>query len=223
MRVLVVEDNIALAKTMKSGLEGYSFQVDVCHMGLDGEELASINDYDVILLDLNLPDVDGLEVLNMLRESTNNTPIIIISARDGLTDRTKGLNLGADDYITKPFELVELNARINAVVRRYYGRSSSSVKVGNLELDSLSRTVVYADTRIDLKPKEFDILEFIIMKHPEVVSTEAIAEHVYDETFDPFSSVLRVHMARIRKKLNEVSEHDLLITIRGKGYQLCED
>lgn len=223
MRVLVVEDNIALAKTMKSGLEVYSFQVDVCHMGLDGEELASINDYDVILLDLNLPDVDGLEVLNMLRESTNNTPIIIISARDGLTDRTKGLNLGADDYITKPFELVELNARINAVVRRYYGRSSSSVKVGNLELDSLSRTVVYADTRIDLKPKEFDILEFIIMKHPEVVSTEAIAEHVYDETFDPFSSVLRVHMARIRKKLNEVSEHDLLITIRGKGYQLCED
>lgn len=203
MRVLVVEDNRELALSIKKGLEQENISVDLAYDGEAGEEKAFVNAYDGILLDLNLPRKDGLAVLQSLRASAVESPVIIITARDEIEERAKGLDFGADDYLVKPFELLELNARLRAVVRRYHGRSLPQVKVGALTVDPVCRRVDYQQKEILLKPKEFDILLCIAQRYPAVVSSEEISEHVYDENYDPFSSVLRVHLARLKKKLSE--------------------
>lgn len=222
MRILIIEDNRELALSVQKGLEREKFVVDLALSGLAGEEKAYVNTYDAILLDLNLPDKDGLSILNFLRNSNIDSPIIIITARDEIEERAKGLDFGADDYLVKPFELLELVARIRAVIRRFHGRSSPHIKIGQLTIDPVKRFVSYSGKEVILKPKEFDILLCIAQSYPAVVSTEEIAEHVYDENFDPFSSVLRVHLARLKKQLAQVSDKELLKTIRAKGYQLCE-
>ena len=221
MRLLVIEDNIELANSMKKGLENMNFKVDVSSTGEDGEEKASVNEYDVILLDLNLPDIDGIEVLKCLRKRSVNIPIIIITARDDVSDLAIGLDNGADDYITKPFQLLEVRARIHAVIRRFHGRTNPIINIGKLKLNPINRTVYIDDKEVVLAIKEFDILEYICYKHPAVVSSEEIVEHVYDENFDPFSSVLRVHISRLKNKLRNVHGEEILINIRGKGYFLC--
>ncbi|EGP5585279.1 response regulator transcription factor [Enterococcus faecium] len=221
MRVLVVEDNRELVLSVKKGLEQENISVDVAYDGESGEEKAFINSYDGILLDLNLPKKDGLSVLQSLRAEEVESPVIIITARDEIEERAKGLDFGADDYLVKPFELLELKARIRAVIRRYHGRALPHISIGALKIDPLGRRVSYQKTEVVLKPKEFDILLCIAQRHPAVVSSEEISEHVYDEDFDPFSSVLRVHLARLKKKLAEAAEKEVLKTIRAKGYQLC--
>ena len=221
MRVLVVEDNRELALSVKKGLEQENISVDVAYDGELGEEKAFINSYDGILLDLNLPKKDGLSVLQSLRAEEVESPVIIITARDEIEERAKGLDFGVDDYLVKPFELLELKARIRAVIRRYHGRALPQISIGALKIDPLGRRVSYQKTEVVLKPKEFDILLCIAQRHPAVVSSEEISEHVYDEDFDPFSSVLRVHLARLKKKLAEAAEKEVLKTIRAKGYQLC--
>ncbi|MBO0472311.1 hypothetical protein IGL98_002917 [Enterococcus sp. DIV0840] len=222
MRILIIEDNRELALSVQKGLEREKFLVDLAFSGLEGEEKAYVNNYDAILLDLNLPDKDGLSILNFLRDSDIGTPIIITTARDEIEERAKGLDFGADDYLVKPFELLELVARIRAVIRRFHGRTSPHIQINQLMIDPVKRFVRYRETEIVLKPKEFDILLCIAQQYPAVVSTEMIAEHVYDENFDPFSSVLRVHIARLKKQLAQASGKELLKTIRAKGYQLCE-
>ena len=222
MRVLVVEDNRELALSVKKGLEQENISVDVAYDGELGEEKAFINSYDGILLDLNLPKKDGLSVLQSLRAEEVESPVIIITARDEIEERAKGLDFGADDYLVKPFELLELKARIRAVIRRYHGRALPQISIGALKIDPLGRRVSYQKTEVVLKPKEFDILLCIAQRYPAVVSSEEISEHVYDEDFDPFSSVLRVHLARLKKKLAEAAEKEVLKTIRAKGYQLCD-
>lgn len=222
MRILIIEDNIKLSNSIKNGLEKMGFYVDVSNTGLDGEEKAYVNSYDVILLDLNLPDKDGLEILKFLRKSDIYTPVIIITARDEVEERAYGLDLGADDYIAKPFRLLELRARIQAVIRRFHGRTSPEIIIGSLRINPLNRSVSYGNIPLVLKAKEFDILEYIASCHPAVVSSEEIAEHVYSEDYDPFSSVLRVHIARLKKALLTASGKDIITTIRGKGYYLCE-
>ena len=222
MRVLVVEDNRELALSVKKGLEQENISVDVAYDGELGEEKAFINSYDGILLDLNLPKKDGLSVLQSLRAEEVESPVIIITARDEIEERAKGLDFGADDYLVKPFELLELKARIRAVIRRYHGRALPQISIGALKIDPLGRRVSYQKTEVVLKPKELDILLCIAQRHPAVVSSEEISEHVYDEDFDPFSSVLRVHLARLKKKLAEAAEKEVLKTIRAKGYQLCD-
>lgn len=220
MRLLIIEDNKDLVKSMRLGLN--DFQIDACHDGLEGEVMAITNEYDAIVLDLNLPSKDGIDILKALRMEGLGVPIIILSARGALKERMLGLDLGADDYLTKPFEIAELHSRLHALIRRSYGKAESILNVCGLSMNPLSRTVSYDGVPIDLKPKEFDILECIMLRHPEVVSSEMIAEHVYDDSFDPFSSVLRVHIARLRKQLNDVSGKDFLMNIRGKGYFLWE-
>ncbi|EOA3033617.1 response regulator transcription factor [Enterococcus faecium] len=200
MRVLVVEDNRELVLSVKKGLEQENISVDVAYDGESGEEKAFINSYDGILLDLNLPKKDGLSVLQSLRAEEVESPVIIITARDEIEERAKGLDFGADDYLVKPFELLELKARIRAVIRRYHGRALPQISIGALKIDPLGRRVSYQKTEVVLKPKEFDILLCIAQRHPAVVSSEEISEHVYDEDFDPFSSVLRVHLARLKKE-----------------------
>ncbi|WP_261780688.1 response regulator transcription factor [Clostridium botulinum] len=200
MRLLIIEDNIELANSMKMGLEKMGFHIDVSNTGSDGEEKASINEYDVILLDLNLPDIDGIEILNYLRSESIETPVIIVTARDEVEQLAFGLDNGADDYITKPFKLLELRARIHAIIRRFHGRTNPIINIGKLQLNPITRTVEIENKPVALASKEFDILEYICYRHPAVVSSEEIAEHIYDENFDPFSSVLRVHIARLKKK-----------------------
>ena len=223
MRLLIIEDDIQLAHVMKEGLTKRGFTVDIANTGIDGEEKALVNGYDAILLDLNLPDKDGLDILTFLREQGLQTPIVIISARHAVAQRALGLNSGADDYITKPFDFVELEARIQAVIRRSYGRTKNEIIIGRTLIDPNKRKVSVEGIEINLSAKEFDILEYLARRHPDVVSSEDIVEHVYDEYFDPFSSVLRVHIANLRKKLTAVSGEGLLITIKGKGYRLCVD
>lgn len=221
MRLLVIEDNIELSKSMKKGLENMNFKVDISNTGEEGEEKASINEYDVILLDLNLPDTDGIEVLKYLRKKSIDTPIIIITARDNVLDLAIGLDNGADDYITKPFQLLEVRARIHAVIRRFHGRTNPIINIGTLKLNPVNRTVYIDEKEVILAIKEFDILEYICYKHPAVVSSEEIVEHVYDENFDPFSSVLRVHISRLKNKLKNIQGKEVLVNVRGKGYCLC--
>ncbi|MFL1469438.1 response regulator transcription factor [Paraclostridium bifermentans] len=221
MRLLVIEDNIELSNSMKKGLENMNFKVDISNTGEEGEEKASINEYDVILLDLNLPDTDGIEVLKYLRKKSIETPIIIITARDNVSDLAIGLDNGADDYITKPFQLLEVRARIHAVIRRFHGRTNPIINIGTLKLNPVNRTVYIDEKEVILAIKEFDILEYICYKHPAVVSSEEIVEHVYDENFDPFSSVLRVHISRLKNKLKNIQGQEVLVNVRGKGYCLC--
>lgn len=221
MKLLMIEDNTAFSKALQTALSAYGFSVDLAANGTLGEEKAFIHEYDVILLDLNLPDMDGLQVLQAIR-SHQDTPVLILSARDRVKDKASGLDIGADDYLAKPFEIEELRSRIHALIRRSHGRSHPMIQIGQLLIDPLSRKASYAGTAIAVTIKEFDILEYLATMSPKVVSSEELSEHLYDENFDPFSSVLRVHLARLKKKLAEAAGEELLINIRGKGYQLCQ-
>lgn len=223
MRVLIIEDHKELSDSVREHLLIENYQVDVAYEGIIGEEKAFVNEYDVILLDLNLPDKDGIDILKFLRSEGIETPIVIMTARDALDERTLGLDAGADDYIGKPFQLKELSARMRAVIRRYYGRSQPLITIGSLTINPASRQAKWNQDLIPLNVKEFDILEYLAMRHPSVVSSEEIAEHIYDEDFDPFSSILRVHFTRLRKKLEKTCGKDILVNIRGKGYYICVD
>lgn len=223
MRVLIIEDHKELSDSVREHLLIENYQVDVAYEGIIGEEKAFVNEYDVILLDLNLPDKDGIDILKFLRSEGIETPIVIMTARDALDERTMGLDSGADDYIGKPFQLKELSARMRAVIRRYYGRSQPLITIGSLSINPASRQARWNQDLIPLNVKEFDILEYLAMRHPSVVSSEEIAEHIYDEDFDPFSSILRVHFTRLRKKLEKTCGKDILVNIRGKGYYICVD
>lgn len=222
MRILMIEDNTELALSVKEGLENIGFHVDTAYTGEDGEAKADINEYDCLLLDLNLPDKDGLLILKTLRDAGKDVPVIIMTARDEIEERAHGLDLGADDYVTKPFHLVELRARIQAAIRRYYGKTNPILNIGDLAVNPLTREASVRGQPVELLAKEFDILEYLAEKHPAVVSAEELVEHVYDEEFDPFSSVLRVHISRLRKKLTQAAGRELIQTMRGKGYYLCE-
>lgn len=221
MRLLMIEDNRALAESVRRGLEKEGFAVDAVYTGADGEEMAQVNRYDVILLDLNLPDGDGIEILKSLRNRSDETPVIIATARDRVDQRALGLDFGADDYVTKPYELLELRARIRAVIRRYHGRTNPNIRIGELLVNPASRRAEWQGRVLELATKEFDVLEYLASCYPSVVSSEEIGEHIYNDSYDPFSSVLRVHIARLKNKLNTAAGYELMKTVRGKGYQLC--
>ena len=221
MRLLIIEDNRALADSVRRGLEKEGFAVDLAYTGEDGGEMAFVNQYDVILLDLNLPDQDGIELLKSLRADGNETPVIIASARDRVDQRALGLDFGADDYVTKPYELLELRARIQAVIRRFHGKTSPVIHIGGLLVNPATRQAEWNRIPLELATKEFDVLELLAVCYPAVVSSEEIGEHIYDDSYDPFSSVLRVHIARLKSKLNTAAGYELMKTVRRKGYQLC--
>lgn len=223
MRLLIIEDDRQLTGEMKTGLERQGFTIDIANTGLEGEEKACVTDYDAVLLDLNLPDKDGLDILVFLRNNGRNMPVLIVSARETVQERSVGLDLGADDYIVKPFDFIELASRIRAVVRRFYGRTSPRITIGSLSVDPAACTAAWENETIPLSVKEFDILLYLAECHPKVVSSEEIIEHTYNEEFDLFSSVLRVHISNLRKKLRAASGQNLLITVKGKGYYLWKN
>ena len=222
MRVLVVEDEIKLAEYLRKGLSESGYVVDVAHDGIDGKHLALHGEYDLIVLDVMLPGIDGFGVLKALRES-RNTAVLMLTARDSVEDRVKGLQDGADDYLVKPFAFSELLARLNALTRRGTRPSSddaTTLRLGTLELDLHKRKASRDGKRLDLTSKEFILLTLFLRRQGEVLSRTVLAEQVWDMNFDGDTNAVEVAIRRLRAKLDDPFEHKLLRTVRGMGYVL---
>jgi len=223
MKALVIEDEPSVAGFVKKGLREAAFTVDVAQNGVDGAHLARDESYDVIVLDLMLPDKDGFTLLRELRASAVTTPVICLTARDELGDKIKGLDLGADDYLAKPFSFAELLARIRALLRRAPTLAPSTIVVGDLSVDLVGRSVTRAGKRIDLSPNEFALLAYLVRNADCVLSRTMILDHVWDMNQDPMTNVIDVHINRLRKKIDAGFAAPLIHTVRGVGYVLREN
>lgn len=220
MRILVVEDDPKIGAVVRQALQEEAYAVDLALDGECAEELAYVNDYDAIVLDIMLPRKDGLEVCRALRESGNVTPVLMLTARDGLQDRVAGLDSGADDYLVKPFHVEELLARVRALLRRQAPMKSPRLVIGDLVVDTATRSVSRSGTAIELTNTEYAILEYM-SRHPgEVISRRQLMEHVWDENYDGLSNIIDVYIRRLRGKIDEGQDTRLLETIRGAGYRL---
>jgi DNA-binding response OmpR family regulator len=220
MRLLVVEDEHKLAGVLKRGLEEHGYAVDVAYDGEDGLALATVTPYDLIVLDVMLPKLDGFAVCRELRAQHSPTPVLMLTARDAVDDRVSGLDTGADDYLTKPFAFRELLARIRALLRRESRSKDPVLRVADLEVDTVSHEVRRAGKLVDLSSKEYAILEYFVRNPNRVLTRTQIAEHVWDYDFVSMSNVIDVYIGYLRRKLGDDAEPRLLRTIRGTGYQL---
>jgi len=223
MRVLIVEDEARLARNIAKALqETSSYAVDISTDGEDGRHQALSNPYDLIILDLMLPKVGGLEILASLRREGNRVPVLILTARDTTQDIIRGLDSGSDDYMTKPFNMGEFLARCKALVRRSYDRPDPVVRIGELSVDTSSRIVTLRGRRISLRAMEYRLLEYLALRAGQIVSKAEILEHLYDFNAETFSNVIEVHISALRKKLDSGSPGVLIRTIRGQGYVIEE-
>ena len=223
MRVLVVEDEVKMAALLQRGLREEGYAVDVASDGSEALWLATENGYDAIVLDVMLPDVDGFEVCRKLREAGRWSPVLMLTARDGVPDRVAGLDAGADDYLTKPFSFAELLARLRALVRRGAPERPAVLRVGDLVLDPATRRVARNGTPVELTAREFALLEFF-MRHPgEVLSRTRLIEHVWDFAFEGDSNVVDVYVRYLREKIDRPFARDSIETVRGAGYRLREE
>jgi two-component system, OmpR family, copper resistance phosphate regulon response regulator CusR len=226
MRLLVVEDEVKLAQYLHKGLSESGHVVDLAHDGIEGRRLATGGDYDLVLLDLMLPGVDGFGVLAALRGAGKGTPVLMLTARDKVEDRVRGLEQGADDYLVKPFAFSELLARVGALLRR--GAASQGVQpatslgLADLEVDLLARRAVRAQQRLDLTAKEFKLLTLLLRRRGQILSRTVLAEQVWDMNFDSDTNVVEVAVRRLRAKLDDPFPAKLLHTVRGMGYVLEE-
>jgi len=220
VRILVVEDDSKTARFLKQGLEEEGHAVDLAADGEEGAFLGHLNPYDLILLDIQLPKRNGLQLSAELRREGVETPILMLTGRDSTPDIVRGLNAGADDYLTKPFDFDELVARVNALTRRRAGGASGVLRFGDLELDRLKRQVRRGGRLVDLSPREFRLLEYFMLHPDEVVTRVQLLEKVWDMSFDPETNVVDAHISNLRKKLEKQSEPRLIQTVRGAGYAL---
>ena len=220
VRVLLVEDEPNAAKMLAKGLREQTYAVDVAPDGEIALEQVYINDYDLILLDVMLPHKDGFEVCRQLRAQGSTTPILMLTARDSVEDRIEGLDTGADDYLVKPFDFHELLARMRALLRRGPMLRPEIITLANLAIDTRARQVWRAHTPVELTAKEYALLEYLARRVDEVVTRREIAEHVWDENFDPFSNLIEVYIQRLRRKIDEGHTVKLIRTRRGEGYML---
>jgi len=218
----VIEDEEDLALLLKKGLEEEGYSVDVCFDGEDGLFMASEIKYDAIILDIMLPKIDGMVLLKRLRSKGTTTLVLMLTARDSVKDKVTGLDIGADDYITKPFEFEELLARLRALFRRNSSHSSAILTVLDLKVNTATREVWRANRPVSLTPKEYAILEYLIYNKGRVITRTEITEHIYDESFDLDSNVIDVHINRLRKKIDQDYPEKLIHTVRGAGYILKE-
>jgi heavy metal response regulator len=221
MRILVVEDEKKVARFVQRGLEAEGYAVDVVHDGDTGLARSLEGDYDAIVLDLALPGRDGLAVLRELRARRSSVPVLLLTARTGVTDKVAGLDLGADDYLTKPFEFVELLARLRAILRRG-GSTPPRLALADLTLDPATREVTRTGRRIDLTVREYALLEFFLRNRGRVLSRAVIAQHVWGVSFETFTNVIDVYVNYLRRKIDADFEPKLLQTVRGVGYVLKE-
>ncbi len=220
MRILVVEDDQKVARFLEKGLREEGYSVDVAHRGDDGLVLAHVHDYDLLLLDIMLPGKSGLEIVREVRSREKTTPVLMLTARAAEEDVVLGLDAGADDYLTKPFGFDELLARVRALLRRGGASRPDRLLYADLQLDRVGHEAERAGHRLDLTPKEFQLLEFFMLNPERVVRRTELLEKVWDLTFDPMSNVVDVHVGHLRRKLERGSSEELLHTVRGVGYVL---
>jgi len=220
MRILVVEDEPQIADFLARGLTENGYSVDTAHDGEEALQWPAVAEFDVIILDVMLPALGGIEVCRRLRERGLRTPVLMLTARDAVEDRVAGLDSGADDYLVKPFAFAELLARVRALIRREPALQGNVLQVGDLVLDTATRQVTRADAPVELTAKEFALLEYL-MRHPDqVLSRTVIAEHVWNYDFDNATNVIDVHVKNLRKKIDGVREPKLIHTARGAGYRI---
>jgi two-component system OmpR family response regulator len=220
MRILVVEDETRMAALLKRGLEEEGHTVDVATTGTDGLYYASEYEYDAVVLDAMLPEMDGFEVCRQMRAGSRWAPVLMLTARDAVSDRVRGLDAGADDYLVKPFAFAELAARLRALLRRGAAERPTALTVGDLVLDPAARTVTRGETPIDLTAKEFALLELLMRNQGQVLSRSRILDHVWDFAYDAASNVVDQYVAYLRRKIDKPFGRDDLETVRGAGYRL---
>lgn len=223
MRLLLVEDELRLSNTIKKGLTEDGFAVDTAFDGEEGQYLAENESYDLIILDVMLPKIDGVTLCKEIRHKNIKIPVIMLTAKSAVEDKIAGLQSGADDYMTKPFSFLELRARIQALLRRVQNNPSSVLKIADLELDPLKHQVSRSGKKIHLTQKEFSILEYLLRHSDEVVTRTMIVEHVWDYNFDNMSNIVDVFVASIRRKIDSKEKIKLIHTIHGVGYKISQD
>jgi two-component system copper resistance phosphate regulon response regulator CusR len=221
MRILVVEDDPRIARFVSQGLREQTYAVDVTGDGEDALYKLAVNEYDAVILDLMIPGRDGLAVCRELRASGSNVPVLMLTARDALEDRIAGLDTGADDYLTKPFEVTELLARLRALLRRGHVVRPATISVADLVIDTRAHSVTRAGRRVELTAKEYALLEYLARERGRVLGRAEIAEHVWDENFDPMSNLIDVNINRLRRKVDDGFAPPLIHTRRGEGYLLA--
>jgi two-component system OmpR family response regulator len=223
MRILLVEDDLKIASFIIKGLKATGYAIDHAADGEEGLHLALTEPYDTAIIDIMLPKIDGLTLIERMRKEKVNTPVIILSAKDSIDDRVKGLQTGGDDYLTKPFAFSELLARVQALIRRAGGISEpTQLNVGDLSINLLTREVVRGGRKIDLQPLEYSLLEYLVRNKERIVSKTMIMEHVWDYNFDPQTNVVEVRISRLRDKIDREVDNKLIHTVRGVGYVLRE-
>lgn len=220
MKILIVEDESKTVQYLRRGLAEQGYTVDHAADGVDGLHLALTGEYDAIVLDLMLPGMDGIALLGRLRGAANDTPTIMLTARDAVEDRLRGLGAGADDYLVKPFSFLELLARLQAILRRGRGREAAHVQVADLRVDLIARRAIRGRRRLNLTAKEFALLALLARRHSQILSKTVITELVWDINFDTNTNVVEVAIKRLRAKLEAPGEKRLLHTVRGMGYVL---
>jgi DNA-binding response OmpR family regulator len=218
MRILLIEDSKRLQRSLTLGLKKAGFKMDVSGDGDEGLWYAESFDYDVIILDLMLPGMDGLTILKRLRKQGKLVHILILSAKDTVEDRVRGLDAGADDYLVKPFAFKELVARLQALIRRKYGVKSNIIKLGDIELNTNNRTVSKSNEILDIPPREYSLFEFLALQRGTIVSRTAIEEHIYDEVVEPMSNVVDAAICFLRKIIDKPNDKSIITTRRGHGY-----
>ena len=223
MKILVIEDEKKVANFLQKGLKEEQFVVDVAYDGLEGEHLATANDYDLILLDIMLPGKDGIEILKTLRQQQINIPVIMLTAKEMVEDKVEGFNAGCDDYISKPFSFEELLVRIRAVLRRGSGALSNVLTFADLTLDLITHKVIRDGREIELTAKEYTLLEYLVRNPNRVLTRTMIAEHVWDYNYDSFTNVIDVYINYLRNKVDRGFATKLIHTVRGVGYVLKEE
>jgi DNA-binding response OmpR family regulator len=223
MRILLVEDEKKVADIIARGLRAERYAVDVYHDGQSGWEAANTYNYDLIILDLMLPGLNGTEILEKVRRKNSQVPILILTARDGMADKIKNFETGADDYLTKPFAFAELLLRIKALLRRGPVNRSSVLRVGDLEIDRLSQNVKRAGKKIELTSKEFSLLEYLATHPGRVFSRTMIIEHVWDQSFEGLTNIVDVYVRHLREKVDDAHPLKLIRTVRGVGYGLSDE
>ena len=219
MRVLVVDDEVELAEAVARGLRREGYAVDLATDGEDGHYLGSTENYDAVILDLGLPEIDGLTVLDRWRKEARKMPVLVLTARDSWSDKVAGLDAGADDYLAKPFQTEELIARLRALIRRSSGNASSELVAGDIRLDTRSGKVTKSGEPVKLTAQEYKLLSYLMHHKGKVISRTELTEHLYDQDFDRDSNTIEVFVGRLRKKLPE----EVIQTVRGLGYQIVED
>ena len=223
MRILVVEDEKKVASFIKRGLEEEKFAVDAAHDGEEGLYMAETNPYDLILMDLMLPKMDGLTVIRELRKKGIHTPVLCLTAKDTVDDIVSGLDSGSDDYLTKPFAFAELLARVRALVRRGAKDRGAEIRFADLRLDPVAHKVWRGNKEIELTAKEYALLEYLMRNPNQILTRTMIAEHVWDYTFDSFTNIIDVYVNYLRKKIDRDFDKKLIHTVRGVGYVLKEE